>query len=723
MVRLLKWLLASVAGLLVILIATVAIAIAVIDPNDYRDDIEAIAERELGRELTIEGEITWTFFPWLGLEIGRIRLADAEGFYEAPFIELDRIAASVRLWPLLRGELHTRVLEVDRAVIRLMRNEQGEENWADLVERLAAEQGGEADRDTQPEPETTDGDGEDAPAAVDTTALERAVIGGLRLREAAIYWEDRTTEQQIELNPVAVEIDTLRLDEPVGMRAEAVIDGEERVSLNGQARLALPGGEPQLTADWQLSPLDPKGLLQALDQQPPATADEAVLRHLSGSGTVTASAEQIELSSLTLKLDDSRIEGEASLIPATPQIEFTLALDAIDADRYLPPPAEAPGDGDRDETEQPDQGTSDTNEETPSFGDLRAIALDLPLEALRPLVLDGHIRIDELRIAGLRLQQLQAELAGADGELGAKSLQAQLYDGRYAGHAMLDARGEEPAFDLASSLEDVRFAPLLEDLTGRDWLHGNGSFRFAGNGGGPHLHALIEDFEGDGQLAVENGALLGLNLPHEIRKAAARLRREEPPQPPEDEERTDFSELTASFTLAEGVTRNDDLRVHSPLLQASGEGQADLLQEQIDYRITATLAEGLDTNQAPLLHRIAGSTVPLTVSGPLLAPKVGIDLAAALGVEELKRLEAAEEEIEAALKAEREELEQRLEEEKAELEGEREEAEQRLEAEKEARREELKREEERLKEELEQEAEEKRDEAEERLRKELDSFF
>ncbi|ABM62099.1 AsmA family protein [Halorhodospira halophila] len=696
MLRLLKWLLLILLALIVTLGVAIAVVATVIDPNDYRDDLAELAERELGRELEIEGEIEWSFFPWLGIEIGRVTLADAEGYYDEPFVEIDRLSAAVQVWPLLRGELHTRAVELERPIVRLMRDEDGRDNWADLAERFAAAEDEHEDDTAAQESADSESPAQDSPA--DLEALGGIVIGGLRLHEGAVYWEDRSEDRQIQLDPLNLEVDTLRLDEPVGVRADVLVGDEERVAFSGEARLSQTDAGPEIAASWTLDPLDPKGLLQALGEEPPETTDPEVMRSLSGSGTIDATAERIDVTRLILDLDDSRVEAQAAIEPEQPTIEFAAQLDRIDLDGYLPPEAaegEANGNGNGETATANDNGGPE------GLGDLREVALDFPLEPLRPLILDGRVGIGELRAADLTVTDFEALLSGADGELGAESLQAHLYEGELAGHAWLDARDDDPAFDVAASLEGVAFAPLLEDLLGRDWLHGTGQFHFEGSGGGPHLHGLIEDFDGSGHIAAEDGNLLGLNIPHKIREAAAQLRREDSPEPPGDAERTDFSDLTASFTLEDGVARNDDLLLESPLLDATGEGSADILAEEIDYRVRATFPDGLSEDDAPLLYHLAGATVPLEISGFLFDPDIRLDLAAALGEERLERLGAAREEFDERVDEERERLEQKAQQERERLEQE------------------AKQERERL----EREAQEQRDDAERRLREELESFF
>ena len=71
----------AVLGVLVALIVVAVIALPLIfDPNDYKPQINAAIERQIGREVNISGDIGLSVFPWLGLELGRVEVANAEGF-------------------------------------------------------------------------------------------------------------------------------------------------------------------------------------------------------------------------------------------------------------------------------------------------------------------------------------------------------------------------------------------------------------------------------------------------------------------------------------------------------------------------------------------------------------------------------------------------------------------------------------------------------------------
>ena len=55
-------------GLLLIIVALGFALSHLFDPNDYKDEIRQIARDKAHIELTLNGDIGWSLFPWLGLE-------------------------------------------------------------------------------------------------------------------------------------------------------------------------------------------------------------------------------------------------------------------------------------------------------------------------------------------------------------------------------------------------------------------------------------------------------------------------------------------------------------------------------------------------------------------------------------------------------------------------------------------------------------------------------
>jgi AsmA protein len=124
---------------------------------------------------------------------------------------------------------------------------------------------------------------------------------------------------------------------------------------------------------------------------------------------------------------------------------------------------------------------------------------------------------------------------------------------------------------------------------------------------------------GTASLQLRDGAIKGFNLAKALRQAKAALSlKQDAAQRASQTEKTDFSELNASFRIADGVARNSDLDLKSPFLRLGGEGAIDIGRGRIDYTARATVvstAKGQDAELAAL----KGLTVPVRLSGPFEA--------------------------------------------------------------------------------------------------------
>ena len=83
-------------------------------------------------------------------------------------------------------------------------------------------------------------------------------------------------------------------------------------------------------------------------------------------------------------------------------------------------------------------------------------------------------------------------------------------------------------------------------------------------------------------------------------------------------QKTDFSDLSATFAVKNGVAHNDDLKVQSSLLRVGGAGNLDLGHNSIDYQAKAILAAG-------------GIAIPVKLDGPLDSPNWHVDYSGLLG--------------------------------------------------------------------------------------------
>ncbi|NKC12931.1 MAG: AsmA family protein [Gammaproteobacteria bacterium] len=76
----LKWI-GIIVGLVLILVVSAAVLVPLlVDPNDYRDEIEAVVEESTQRDLEITGDIELSVWPSLSLEMDKVTLSNPPGF-------------------------------------------------------------------------------------------------------------------------------------------------------------------------------------------------------------------------------------------------------------------------------------------------------------------------------------------------------------------------------------------------------------------------------------------------------------------------------------------------------------------------------------------------------------------------------------------------------------------------------------------------------------------
>jgi len=223
---LLKWILAGLVLLVALAVAAAVALVALVDPNDYKDEIAAKVEQQTGRELHIDGDIGYSFFPWLGFELGAVELGNAPGFDKQPFASIKSADARVKLLPLLRMKVEMDTITLHGLALRLERKADGRTNWDDLVA------GGKAEAKAAPEKKA-----EAAPAKSPEELLGALAINGIEIQDANVLWLDGQSKQRLELKNFALTSGAITLAEPIPLQ------------LSGEVSVA----QPQLAGSFALS--------------------------------------------------------------------------------------------------------------------------------------------------------------------------------------------------------------------------------------------------------------------------------------------------------------------------------------------------------------------------------------------------------------------------------------------------------------------------------------
>lgn len=619
-----------VGGVLGLAVLAVAGVLLVVDGQFVKNRLEK-AMKEKNRSLAIEGVPRLSLFPVAGVTLGKTTLSEPGS--NKLFVSLEGAEVAVRTMPLLSGEVAVETLKVAGLKANVIRRKDGSMNFSDL----AGEKGDKPAKGREP---------------------PNIRIAGMQLEKLQLSYLDEATGQ--ELNVADLSLKTGRLDgqtpgevalamhltgkRPVlDLRAQA--GGALRFNLGKEefafdkfsAQLKGRIDQDTLTADFsapkvEVTPsrasgsevrgavvvkgpqrnVDAKLRIAAVEGSATALTVPAVLLELDAAASGIAMKARFEASlkanlakqdlnaEIRGKLDESNLTAKVALANFAPlDATFDATIDRLNVDRYLPP------------------------EKKEAKADER-----IDLAGLKGRKVAGKIAVGALTVKRVKLENAKAEVKLANGKLEVSPHSANLYGGTVAGSLTADADGNR--IQVKENVQNVAIGSLLRDAAQKDILEGRGNVTLDVTTSGATVPALKKALAGNARLEMKDGAIKGINLAEGARNLKGLVGGKKEGKA-DSSQKTDFSDLSASFNIKNGVARNDDLKAQSPFLRLGGAGNVDIGNNTIDYLAKATLAATTKGQGGRAAGDVTGVTVPVKLSGSLDSPNWNVDYSAMLG--------------------------------------------------------------------------------------------
>jgi AsmA protein len=368
----------------------------------------------------------------------------------------------------------------------------------------------------------------------------------------------------------------------------------------------------------------------------PSIPQKTVQVPLNGSVRADLSKEAVG-ADLTMRFDESNIKAKLALAKfAAPAYNFDIDIDKLNLDRYLPPAKKEPADG-KPATPKPKEP------EKP-----------IDLSALKPLNANGNLKIGQFQANNVKLANLRVGLRAAQGKLDLDPLSANLYEGSVAGTAAVDANANR--FAVNEKLTGVSIGPLLRDAANQDILDGKGNVALNVTTAGNLVSAIKRALNGKARVELRDGAVKGIDIPGAIRSVKAKFGAKDTEGSGSAREKTEFSELSATFDIKNGVAHNEDLILKSPLIRVGGAGDVNIGEDSVNYVVKASIVGSLAGQGGKELGELKGLTVPVRVSGPYDQLKYKVEFSQMLGGASKEQLESAKEMAKGALKSQLKDL-------------------------------------------------------------------
>ncbi len=610
-----KWGLIICVGLVVLVVATLLIAPAFIDIKDYKPEIEKLVAEKTGRPFSMGDDLSLSLFPWAGVSFSEAKLGNLAGFAEKEFVSVKSFEVRVKLLPLLSKDIQVKRFVLNEPFITLVKNKDGRGNWAQM----------EGTKDKT----TTEKKKEPEPSSAGLP-IKDLTVGEFLLKNGSIIWIDHSTQSRKEITAVNLNLKDVSLDRPIKLSFAAQLD-KQPISMEGalgpvgkdfkQATIPVdldinalkelvlqlkgsvmnPGSTPGFDLAVEMKPFSPRKLVAALDQPfPVATSDPKALDSVALKANLKGDANRVSVSNGVLNLDESTLNFSLKASDfSRPNLAFDMNLDQINLDRYLPPKSEQPAPAEKTAAKK---------------------AIDY--EPLRKMILDGRLKIGQLVASKAKISDLLVQIKAKNGIFNLDPLQLTMYQGNVNGKGNFNVQTQTPKSNMSLNVASVQVGPLLRDVLEKDILEGvtNAQVNLAMAGDNPDK--IKQTLSGKGQLRFNDGAIVGIDLAGMVRNAKAAFGLA---QKPSERPRTDFAELSAPFTITNGLFNTPQTSLKSPLIRVLAAGDANLVTETLDFRVEPKVV-GTIKGQGDVSDR-SGLMVPVIVSGTFSDPKFAPDLA------------------------------------------------------------------------------------------------
>lgn len=662
---LMKLLLGLVALVVVLVVAGGAILATLFNPNDYKPEIVQLAKEKAGVSLQINGEIKWSVFPWLGLELNQIK-ARFDG--QPELAALNQAQLAVRLPALFEGKVEMQSIVIDGLQLNLVQQSPQQNNWTpptlpaspnaasapatadtpashnegDTVPPLALDiesiqltnaqlsfenqQSGQKIRLTKLQAKTgkvtTDAlfpletsftafqfDGEKA-----STQLDAKLSTQLLLDIQNQHYQLKGLDSLLTVTAAALDNNSLSL----AMKADISADLSKQLALldNLQiniANLDLSGdlavkdfATPQISGQLALAPFALNELLSQFGQPAIETSDPDVLKAISLNATLGGKANTLDVSQLQLKLDDTTFNGNAAYALNNGSIRLNLAGDTLNADRYLPPKKDS-------------EKASGSNNASTGTQEPYSKEPVIPVEPLKGLNLDSTFKLAALSVNNMAISNVDLAVSAHKGLVKASKLNLDLYGGTVRNKVTLDVRKTPVTLHSVKKASNIQIGDLLQAAAQVDTLSGTLSSQSDIRTRGRSVYSIVNSLTGTAAVQMKDGEIKDIDMAQTLCEGMNTVGSLGLNTTAVDRS-TPFADLSASTTIKNGVINNPDMKAALDALRLNGKGTVDLPQRQLDYRVGLVIEDNLFKKTCRIPGKLENVEWPVDCKGSFDTP-------------------------------------------------------------------------------------------------------
>jgi AsmA protein len=615
MLKLFKTLLISLLALIALIAIAVTTAFMVIDPVRYRPALESAFASQTGLQLSMAGDISWTFRPVFGLAVSDLRLRNPGSPMELASLAQLNIKLEPRA--LLDGRLALQQLQIDGLHVNWLVDEGGRSIWQTEDSASAAATGTQSPATSQPD---------SAGSAVDTSTIAQ-----ISIRNASVSVQDRQRGLNSRFDNVTLSSSNSNLrDRPFPVELAFALtqeDGADQavVSLSTLARVDLAAGKATLDdLVVKLNPLQLSGAISVenfrdalslrgslqsntfplsdfLDLYVRSTAEAAPGNALpeefstdtdqfSMSVDFAGNAQQMDITALRLSLDQMRVDATATWSAAQPGVpaalRYSLNGNALDITRYTQGAQASPTPGALEEATPADEPAADAIAVAASTP---ATDTELPIDVLQAMDIEGSHSLESLAIGGLQLSNINAQLSVRNGRLSLNLRPAGFYAGQLTAAMNFDTRQTPPSLTSIVSVQNLDIAQLARSVPAAAFAQGKLNLESFHTLQGRTTGELLASINGSTSFSVTDNAIdIGI-----VKQLFSSISVLSPAGSGDLAQRwpdvVRFASAEGSLSFTRGIAEGQQFTLQLDNFEIDATGGIDLAQERFDYAALLTV--------------------------------------------------------------------------------------------------------------------------------------
>ncbi len=605
----------KIASIIMVIIFVVFITAGIlltqlIDPNNYKTEISNKVYQTTGHRLTINGKISWSFFPWLGLNVNDIALSNLKHFGGDDMATSKVAEVKVALFPLFIGKVDIDNITLNNFQLKLIKNRHGQGNWQNIT---TSNTSSTKKSDNKPN---------------HSHSGMNLAVNNIDIINGNINWRDDQAKQHIILQninihgknigfstPFNISIDSHIVSASPTINAQVHVSGNITINHdlshfalsnfttkinNLQINGNISGSSNNYSGHINVNTFNPKTWLHSLHLHNINTANNKALTKFKGQIDFNGTNHSLNMHNINIHLDNSNLTGNIAVQNfKTRNLRFKLHADQFNADNYLLKPSNT--------VTQSATKKSSVNTTAPQTSSANM---------LRKSTIYGTMNIDKLTLIHLNATNASALINIRGGLLKISPIKANLYSGTTTTYINYDVRRTIPHLTITSKVTKVQLQPLLTDFMKLKNSSGQADFAVNINARGSNANSIIRTLNGTGRFNLIKGKIIGVNLGYQIQRAEAMLHKSDQPPKPHSND-TEIGYARGSFTINNGIITNSDLQVKTSLLNASGEGNINLPSQRIDYTLYLMPIRSSD---------LQGQKIPFHITGNVNALNYRVDI-------------------------------------------------------------------------------------------------